>query len=101
MEHRPPTSADDLHVAYEANTRLDGHGADLEVVYPCPYCAAPDWLRVRVRNHLKALGSHAAHCACCGRTAAFSVNEDGGSVDVRLIQFAGPPPPPWFTGAMQ
>lgn len=80
---------------FKAAYRLSGAGLDVAVHYPCPFCAAPEWL---VQPVFATRLDHGPETTCveCGRSARFLTDAPGpGSVTVELVQTGGPPPPEW------
>jgi hypothetical protein len=77
--------------------KVSGWGAEVKTHFPCPFCAAPDWLMHRVTDFEYATMKAGAECKECGRTAKFLIARAGGSLQAECVQTGGPDQPEWLT----
>lgn len=94
-----PTSASEYEQRYKANTRISGFGVDVVTHFPCPFCAAPDFMAAPILGLTAALAKGGS-CAECGRSARAKVEETENQTTVSLFQTGGPPASPWIPVAM-
>jgi hypothetical protein len=93
-----PTSMAEYNGRFMANTEVTGHGIEGVTQHmPCPFCAAKDWLVVRILDFNQ---DHEATCGECGRTAKITFTESGGSKIMRVAQTGGPDQPDWLQPPM-
>lgn len=91
-----PQSKEEYEKRYHANTRIEGFFAETTTIAPCPFCAAPDWLRMPILTTQEAM-AEGATCKQCGRSArAVFTSEHPGHTQFELVQTGGLPPPPWL-----
>lgn len=96
--NQPPTSLDEYHRRFKANTEVSGYGIEGVTQHiPCPFCAAKDWLVVRILDFQQ---DHEATCGECGRTAKITLTRNGGSTMMSVAQTGGPDQPDWLQPAM-
>jgi hypothetical protein len=86
----------DLNAAVVANVQYDGFGMGTAQIMPCPFCATPGMMRVRVMNAREDM-ERGGHCDQCGRSikALFTDMADG-SYSFELVLTEGDDPPPWL-----
>jgi hypothetical protein len=94
MEVKPPTSIDEYNKRFMANMEVSGQGIEGVTQHmPCPFCAAKDWLVVRVIDFG---AEHEETCDECGRTAKITFTDDGRSRTMSTVQTGGPDQPEWL-----
>lgn len=89
------SSMDELARLTAERARSSGYGLDVKQHFPCPFCAHPDWLVVRIIDFAR--GHQPPECPSCGRTSrlVFTVLPGGGQ-EMRLVQVGGPDAPDWM-----
>lgn len=96
----PPTSAQACAARSDANRRMEGYGAEVSSVEPCPFCGASDFLVLRLGDlPASADVGHDGLCRLCGREARYVVTLTLHGMEVELVQTGGPPPPAWYEPA--
>lgn len=75
---------------------VTGHGAETATVFPCPFCAARDFVRVRVVATEHDMGREAM-CSRCGRSGKHLVARTKDGMSAEFVQTGGDPPPAWMT----
>lgn len=90
-----PATLDEYHRLYHERTRYEGLGLETAMVTPCPFCCAPDHLRVMV-IHSEAAFEKGAECKECGRAWRAIVDRSGGSIAFEIVQTAGPDHAPYL-----
>jgi hypothetical protein len=96
-----PASLGEYLERFRANERLFGHGVETGVAIPCPFCAAPDFLRYKVLEVREAL-EIGATCQACGRSArAQFVDSLAPSISFEIVQTGGPDQPAWLRPQMR
>lgn len=96
---REPQSLEEFQQRFLANQQITGHGMDVTMHAPCPFCAAPEFLVWKVLETETYLVGRTATCRECGRSARNEFSAPGSSVRIELVQVAGPPPPRWLDPA--
>lgn len=80
---------------FHQNQRIDGYGMDTSPVYPCPFCAAPDWATHRLME-MEAVMSKPHKCSECGRSSKMIFQRDANGLSFEVVQCGGDPPPNWL-----
>jgi hypothetical protein len=92
-----PTSKEEYEARFMANQEVVGFGPDVATIMPCPFCAAPLWLKLRIMDFEQKALQEGATCLECGRSAKGLVTHpQGGGVSVEMVQTGGDDPPPWI-----
>ena len=93
-----PQNRDEYLKRFMENQRLTGFGAGVKTHFPCPFCAAPEWLVMPVTDGLNDYPIMGAGAACkeCGRSAKFIINRTPSSVSAECVQTGGDDPPAWL-----
>lgn len=75
-----PATLDEYNARATRNQRVSGYGANVVTHFPCPGCAAPDWLKFPITAALNGYKDvqRPATCTECGRTFRFAVTVEGG-----------------------
>jgi len=92
-----PATLAEYEAKYAKNQRITGYGANVVTQFPCPACAAPDWLAFPITAALNGYADvqKPSTCAACGRTfrMAITVEGDGpfagGSTQAAIVQTGG------------
>lgn len=95
-----PKCRDEYDNAYKAHTVFEGFGLDTTMVVPCPFCAAPKFMRwspvptspIAIEKVLEA----GAICEKCGRGMRGITDTSGGDVRVEMVQTCGVDPAPYL-----
>jgi len=91
-----PETLEDYNRLFTANTGFHGFGLETEIDMPCPFCAAPHWLRTRVVATERAM-KRGATCKECGRSARFVFDIDQPTAkQFHLVQTGGPDIPAYL-----
>lgn len=103
MAKRLPRSMDEYRERFMASHKSSGEGFTLNVHMPCPFCATPDWLVMRVLETEVRL-AEGATCGRCGRSARAIVK--GGSAEdegmsFEMVQTGGADCPEWLVPPMR
>jgi hypothetical protein len=91
--YKAPESFEEYNALYLKNTEITGFGFDVTQHFPCPCCAAPDWLVVRLLDFQQ---DHIATCRVCKRTVQLQYDSTPGGSEMRAIQTGGDDLPGWF-----
>lgn len=108
IDYTEPRNQGEWTNAIIANIRYTGHGASTATIFPCPFCAHPDFNRVSLA-HAQADMNRVSTCKNCGRTAASMVSFTSSGISLEVVQLAGDEPqdflkstetgpPRWFLG---
>jgi hypothetical protein len=80
-------------------TMATGTGMDTATEMPCPWCASPGWMTVRIVHAQKDMAAEAT-CNRCGRAGQnMLIYFSDGSQLGELVQTGGPPAPEWLEPA--
>lgn len=91
-----PASLDAFNDLFKANTVIDGSGLQTSISVPCPFCAAPNFMRYLIMETKEAL-MQGATCAACGRSGHFEFTIDTPTQkQFHLVQTGGPPAPDYL-----
>jgi hypothetical protein len=89
-----PATVEEYAERYHASWRVSGYGIEgVTNHFPCPFCAAPDWLVVRVIDFEQT--TDPIECSECGRSARHVFDRGDGGVLMSVVQTDGPDPPEW------
>lgn len=94
-----PSSLDEYNRRFAANAKVSGYGMDVAQHFPCPFCAAPEWLVIKIMDLAmdSSAMSSARTCKECGRSGRMLLNPTaGGGSSMELVQTGGDDPPPWM-----
>lgn len=97
LHHSEPATRDEYLARFAANQKVSGFGAETTQHFPCPFCAAPDWLVSRILE-VETKIQQDTRCAECGRSAKALVQKDlvHGGTRIELVQISGPDAVPLF-----
>ncbi len=86
---------------FHTNQQIFGTGFETGMEIPCPFCAAPGFLRYKIIDAREAMERDST-CSACGRSAkALFRDLPGGGVEFEMVQTGGPPQPDWLTPHMR
>lgn len=94
MSYTIPTTREEYERAFALNTKIEGMGFDVTSILPCPFCAAPDFMPIKIIDAPTDMAK-AYTCEVCGRSGTNIVTTDGG-LSVEFVQTAGDDPPEWL-----
>jgi hypothetical protein len=97
---RAPTSVQEYLDRYALNQIVTGYGLDTTTHVPCPFCAAPEFMAMKVLETEPVLAAGAT-CRECGRSAKAIFQRDASSVQFEIVQTGGDDPPDWLTPKMR
>lgn len=95
-----PTSKEEYFKRFYENQRVEGFGLDTSMVYPCPFCAAPDWAKNKIIE-MEEVMARAHHCGECGRSAKMIFDRSANGVSFEVVQCGGPDQADWFEPKMR
>ncbi len=95
-----PTTMAEYTKRFMENERIEGAGPTTTIVMPCPFCAAPDFMRLPMLDSETAMAS-GAMCRECGRSARTLFDKRGGETRAELVQTGGLDQPEWLTPKMR
>lgn len=76
---------------------VSGFGIDgVTQHFPCPFCAAEDWLVVKLIDFAQ---DHEETCSACGRSARLVYSKTPDSSSMQVVQTGGDDPPEWLVPA--
>jgi hypothetical protein len=97
-----PTTMAEYTKRFMENERVEGDGPSTTVVMSCPFCAAPDFMRLRILEGEAAMAMAAgATCQQCGRSARTLFDRRGGEMRAELVQTGGDEQPEWLASKMR
>lgn len=85
---------------FRTNSKLEGFGLSVSMSVPCPFCAAPAFMKYRILDTEKAL-QDGATCADCGRSAKAVFQKSLGVTQFEVVQTGGPDQPTWLQPKMR
>jgi hypothetical protein len=91
------STREEYEARFHAAQKVSGRGINTTQHFPCPFCAAPDWLVTQILL-LGTSGTKSRPCASCGRSARFEFTRTPSSITFRLVQTAGDDPAPYLAG---
>jgi hypothetical protein len=98
-----PQSMDELNAAAAAGMRIEGYGLEVAQIMPCPFCAAPDCLKL-IPYEMAKLGDAdyavTGTCKRCERTVEVRVEHVPGGTQGGFVQVGGDPQPEWLSPTM-
>lgn len=80
---------------FTENTKLSGYGADVRMHWPCPFCAAPDFVEFRILEQME-VTSTVHTCVWCGRGARIIYTIQDGNTSFEIVQTGGEDPPDYL-----
>lgn len=96
-----PTSVEEYRRRFYKNYKIEGYGiGSVHCHYPCPFCAAPEFMVAEILETDKAL-ERGGTCSECGRSARAIMSRTQGSVSFEMVQTGGDDPPDWLTPKMR
>lgn len=96
-----PESMEQLAHLTQENMRMEGQGLAVVTHAPCPFCAAPDWMKWPILDPRSAM-ELGAQCGECGRGAkAIFTDFPNGCYQFEFVQTSGPDQPDWFHPKMR
>lgn len=94
-----PATLDEYNKRFNEGTlsSVAGVGAGVTVTMPCPFCAAPNWLKASILDVEGAMtkGATCSECARSGR-AIMSHDATGNSIGFEFVQTGGDDPPSYL-----
>lgn len=90
-----PQSKLAFEARFHENERIEGYGSDTTMIVPCPFCAAPDFMRWKILQMEETL-SAGATCAECGRSCKGIFEHRRDSVHFEMVQTGGSEPAEWI-----
>lgn len=94
------SSMDELNAATIKNCRIEGFGSATKQILSCPFCAAPDWMRLPIMGDMDTVMEKGAKCSQCQRSAKVLTRRGPGSIRIGFVQTGGPDQPEWFEPKM-
>lgn len=98
--HQQPTSVAEYTAAYHDNTRITGTGLDTTTHFPCPFCAAPDFMSAKILDTQSAMEQDST-CTVCGRSGKSIFTNSPGQTSFEFVQTGGDDLPDWFIPKMR
>jgi len=95
-----PTNMDEYNQRFKDNMKIEGFGLDVTQVFPCPFCAAPDWMTTKIIEVEQEMQKEHT-CSECGRSAKSIVVRDDSGIRFNIVQTGGDDQPDWFEPKMQ
>lgn len=95
MSHTIPTTREEYDRQFALNTKIEGFGFDVTSILPCPFCAAPDFMPIKIIQATADMRKQVT-CAVCGRSGMNLVTETVSGVKTEFVQTAGDDPPEWL-----
>ena len=95
-----PNSKEEYLARFYLNQRIEGFGLETTMVYPCPFCAAPDWAKHKILE-MEEVMAREQHCGECGRSSKMIFKRDANGVSFEVVQTGGPDQPDWFEPKMR
>jgi len=88
---------------FAANQKITGFGSEVKTHFPCPFCAAPDWMIHPITDGLAGYPVIRAihHCGECGRSARVNLQNDGAGISFEFVQTGGDDQPDWLQPQMR
>lgn len=97
----PPNSVSEYNRRFALNHKIDGFGLiGVEQHYPCPFCAAPDFIVSKILETEIKL-AEGATCRECKRGAKALFDRSLGGVRFEIVQTEGPEQPAWLEPKMR
>lgn len=91
-----PATHDEYLKRFHQAEKIDGSGiGNVYVTVPCPFCAAPGWLRFEVLETEQAM-QRDIKCKECGRSAKSIVDRRPEGVSFEVVQTGGDDPPSYL-----
>lgn len=90
-----PASYDEYMKRFKLGETVNGYGIDTSVSTPCPFCAAPDFMKFKIMEVQPAM-ENGATCSECGRSARAIVKRESGNISFEIVQTGGDDPPEWL-----
>lgn len=95
-----PTNMDEYEKRLKLGEMVTGYGLDTAMTVPCPFCAAPEWLKFNILEVEKGM-AQGATCKECGRSARAIFDRGRSGVSFELVQTGGPDQPEWLEPKMR
>lgn len=95
-----PTNATEYLERFYANQKVSGYYTEVKTHCPCPFCAAPDWMILRILYTQEDMQKDTT-CKECGRSAKAVITTHHGGVSFEFVQTGGPDQPEWLTPKMR
>lgn len=95
-----PNSKEEYLARFQSSRRIEGFGLDATIVYPCPFCAAPDWAKHKLLE-IEEVMSKPHHCGECERSARLDLVRTATGVSFEVVQCGGPDQPDWLEPKMR
>lgn len=86
-----PETLDEYTKLFNSRVRYEGAGLGTAMISPCPFCCAPDNIRVVVMQ-AEISYEKGASCTECGRSWRAVLNRTGGGIAFEIVQTGGPDP---------
>lgn len=93
-----PTTLDEFNKRASANMQITGYGAEVKTHFPCPGCAAAEWLEFPIAAAMNDYADvqEPSTCSECGRTFRLNIDRHEGSIDGMFVQLGGDPIPDYL-----
>lgn len=85
---------------FQQRTSIEGMGLETSISMPCPFCAAPAFMRYRVLEVETAMQAGST-CKACGRSARAIMQRSSSGVSFEVVQTGGPDQPQWLERQMR
>jgi hypothetical protein len=95
-----PGNMDEYTARFHQNQRIEGYGLDTTMVMPCPFCAAPDFMRWKILEVESAM-HRGGTCKECGRSTKAIFQRSPSGVQFEIVQTGGPDQPEWLAPKMR
>lgn len=98
-----PATLDEYNTRTQRNYEVTGGGLETSNTFPCPFCAAPEWAKVKIVEFGPPLEPAGVYygpeytCDECGRSGQFRFERGAdGSAAVEIVQTGGEDPPDYL-----
>lgn len=95
-----PANIEEYNKRFHENSRVEGFGLDVAQIFPCPFCAAPNWMTAKIIE-VEDVMQREHHCCECGRSARAIIDRHPGGVSFEIVQTGGPDQPDWMLVKMR
>jgi hypothetical protein len=96
-----PVDLDAYLKRFHMGELIEGYGfGNVYMTSPCPFCAAPGWLKWEMLDVRPAM-EKGATCSECGRSARAIFKDDHGRAAFEIVQTGGDDPPEYLVPKMR
>lgn len=92
---KQPTNMEEYTSRFMSNSGVTGYGVETAQIFPCFFCAAPNFMTCKIVNIEKDM-EKGATCLECGRSAKARFFRNGGQITFEFLQTGGDDPPDWL-----